>query len=237
MTDGTESSGSRSSSASTSRAACTWPSSSIRRSRCPPTRPRDLELALTVLRKRIDEFGVAEPLIQQVGDGPDRGGAARASTTRRAPRRSCSGARFSSSRSPTRPARWRRRCRPWTARSRELGISAGPGSQPSASSAVQQLLGGEHRGGGRFPAPVVGGVLSGLIQPSTIAGGGGARGVHDARDRLSPGGFADPAARNRSADSPGLEIKCASAADQRGRGVVSVPVRRRRSADHHRAAA
>jgi preprotein translocase subunit SecD len=31
-------------------------------------RKRDLQLALTVLRKRIDEFGVAEPLIQQVGD-------------------------------------------------------------------------------------------------------------------------------------------------------------------------
>ncbi|HSB54833.1 MAG TPA: protein translocase subunit SecD, partial [Gemmatimonadales bacterium] len=31
-------------------------------------RARDIELALTVLRKRIDEFGVAERLIQQVGD-------------------------------------------------------------------------------------------------------------------------------------------------------------------------
>ncbi len=29
---------------------------------------RDLELALTVLRKRIDEFGVTEPVIQKVGD-------------------------------------------------------------------------------------------------------------------------------------------------------------------------
>jgi preprotein translocase subunit SecD len=29
---------------------------------------KDLDLALTVLRKRIDEFGVAEPLIQRVGD-------------------------------------------------------------------------------------------------------------------------------------------------------------------------
>jgi preprotein translocase subunit SecD len=29
---------------------------------------RDLELALTVLRKRIDEFGVEEPLVQKVGD-------------------------------------------------------------------------------------------------------------------------------------------------------------------------
>src|SRR5882724_1148938 len=29
---------------------------------------RDIELALTVLRKRIDEFGVTEPLVQKVGD-------------------------------------------------------------------------------------------------------------------------------------------------------------------------
>ncbi|HET7024533.1 MAG TPA: protein translocase subunit SecD [Gemmatimonadales bacterium] len=29
---------------------------------------RDIDLALTVLRKRIDEFGVAEPVIQKVGD-------------------------------------------------------------------------------------------------------------------------------------------------------------------------
>ena len=28
----------------------------------------DIDLALTVLRKRIDEFGVAEPLVQQVGN-------------------------------------------------------------------------------------------------------------------------------------------------------------------------
>ena len=31
-------------------------------------RARDIDLALTVLRKRIDEFGVTEPLIQKVGD-------------------------------------------------------------------------------------------------------------------------------------------------------------------------
>jgi preprotein translocase subunit SecD len=30
---------------------------------------KDLELALTVLRKRIDEFGVEEPVVQKVGDG------------------------------------------------------------------------------------------------------------------------------------------------------------------------
>ena len=29
---------------------------------------RDIDLALTVLRKRIDEFGVSEPVIQKVGD-------------------------------------------------------------------------------------------------------------------------------------------------------------------------
>ncbi|HJS46743.1 MAG TPA: hypothetical protein VJ773_02020, partial [Gemmatimonadales bacterium] len=31
-------------------------------------RARDIDLALTVLRKRIDEFGVTEPLIQKAGD-------------------------------------------------------------------------------------------------------------------------------------------------------------------------
>ena len=36
---------------------------------------RDLDLALTVLRKRIDEFGVSEPVIQKVGDERHRGGA------------------------------------------------------------------------------------------------------------------------------------------------------------------
>src|SRR3954469_21493554 len=30
---------------------------------------KDLDLALTVMRKRIDEFGVVEPLVQKVGDG------------------------------------------------------------------------------------------------------------------------------------------------------------------------
>src|SRR5918992_6041898 len=30
---------------------------------------RDIDLALTVLRKRIDEFGVEEPLVQKVGQG------------------------------------------------------------------------------------------------------------------------------------------------------------------------
>src|ERR671915_860954 len=29
---------------------------------------RDLDLALTVLRKRVDEFGVSEPVVQQVGE-------------------------------------------------------------------------------------------------------------------------------------------------------------------------
>ena len=35
---------------------------------------RDLQLALTILRKRIDEFGVSEPVVQQSGD--DRPGTA-----------------------------------------------------------------------------------------------------------------------------------------------------------------
>src|SRR4026208_1809539 len=35
---------------------------------CSADPKKDLDLALTVLRKRIDEFGVEEPLVQKVGD-------------------------------------------------------------------------------------------------------------------------------------------------------------------------
>lgn len=38
------------------------------RDRVSSDRERDLDLALTVLRKRIDQFGVAEPIVQKVGD-------------------------------------------------------------------------------------------------------------------------------------------------------------------------
>ena len=60
--------GCRSSAGSTSRAACTSRSSWTSRSRSRPIPKKDLDLALTVLRKRIDEFGVEEPLVQKAGD-------------------------------------------------------------------------------------------------------------------------------------------------------------------------
>ena len=103
---------------------------------------RDLDLALTVLRKRIDEFGVERAPDPEGGRRPDRGRAARHHRARRAPRRSSSGARSSSSGSPTRPARSRRRCPRWT------GCSAGWACKGDAArrgkpSAVEQLLGGD----------------------------------------------------------------------------------------------
>ena len=83
---------------------------------------RDLDLALTVLRKRIDEFGVAEPVIQKVGERADRRRARRHRPIRPGPRPSCSAAPSWSSGSPTRPGRWRRRFPRWTGRSGSLGV-------------------------------------------------------------------------------------------------------------------
>ena len=152
---------------------------------------RDLQLALTVLRKRIDEFGVAEPLIQQVGDerivvelaGIDDPVRAKAIVQRSA---------FLEFKI-TNETRALEKALPAMDRVlRGLGIKAeGAPTQPSA---VQQLLGGDTAkvrqgtadSAGRKDtattarrndttsnadtAAVVGGVLSSLIQPSGTAG-------------------------------------------------------------------
>ena len=68
MRDTVDQAGARSSAGSISRAACTWGSSWTSPSGCRPIPAKDIDLALTVLRKRIDEFGVTEPLIQKQGD-------------------------------------------------------------------------------------------------------------------------------------------------------------------------
>ena len=103
---------------------------------------RDLDLALTVLRKRIDEFGVAEPVIQKVGERADRGRARRH-------RRSGAGqGHRAAQRLPRVPdhrqdrALWRRRFPRWTACSGSLGV-ARRRSRRRKPSAVEQLLGGD----------------------------------------------------------------------------------------------
>jgi preprotein translocase subunit SecD len=151
---------------------------------------RDLQLALTVLRKRIDEFGVTEPLIQQVGD--DR------IVVELAGIRDPARAKAIVQRSAflefkiTNETRALEKALPAMDRVlRSMGIRAeGAPAQPSA---VQQLLGGDTAKARQGTADtagrkdtaatarrkdttsadtsaVVGGVLSSLIQPSGTAG-------------------------------------------------------------------
>jgi len=131
---------------------------------------RDLDLALTVLRKRIDEFGVAEPLIQKVGDerivvelpgirDPER---AKAIVQRTA------ALEF---RITDETGALEKALPAMDRVLRQKGITAGPG-QPAPSSAVQELLGGDSAAQGADSAgeELVGGVLSSLIRPGSEAG-------------------------------------------------------------------
>ena len=139
---------------------------------------RDLQLALTVLRKRIDEFGVTEPLIQPAGDDriivelagitdPVR---AKAIVQRNA---------FLEFRITDETQALDKALPAMDRTLRSLGIAAAP-TRPTA---VQQLLGGDTARAGvadsatrdsaaRDTTPVVGGVLSGLIQPAPVAAPG-----------------------------------------------------------------
>jgi preprotein translocase subunit SecD len=144
---------------------------------------RDLELALTVLRKRIDEFGVTEPLIQKVGNerivvelagikDPPR---AKAIVQRSA---------FLEFKITNETGALEKAIPAMDRTLRNLGIKGE--AQAERPSAVQQLLGGDTTragskdsvskdGAAKDTGAVVGGVLSGLIQPS---GAGGAPGEY-----------------------------------------------------------
>jgi preprotein translocase subunit SecD len=150
---------------------------------------RDLDLALTVLRKRIDEFGVSEPVVQKVGDerivvelpGIDDPARAKAIVQRSA---------FLEFRITDETNALEKAIPGMDRVLRGLGVRGeSPTTRPSA---VEQLLGGDtaskrdtaakkDSGAAKAPAakdsapadtaPVSGGVLAGLIQPS--GGGGG----------------------------------------------------------------
>jgi preprotein translocase subunit SecD len=147
---------------------------------------RDLQLALTVLRKRIDEFGVTEPLIQQVGN--DRIVVELAGITEPARAKAIVQRSAFLEFKITDETRALEKALPAMDRAlKNLGIKAeGAPTQPSA---VQELLGGDTAkrtatdSAARTPAParkdstadttaVIGGVLSGLIQPSSATGAG-----------------------------------------------------------------
>ncbi len=143
---------------------------------------RDLQLALTVLRKRIDEFGVTEPLVQQVGDDRivvELAGIKDPARAKAIVQRSA----FLEFKI-TDETRALEKALPAMDRTlRGLGIK-GEGAPPTQPSAVQQLLGGDSaKAGAKDSATagdstvadttaVMGGVLSGLIQPSSATGAG-----------------------------------------------------------------
>jgi preprotein translocase subunit SecD len=155
---------------------------------------RDLDLALTVLRKRIDEFGVTEPLIQKVGDDRivvELAGITEPARAKAIVQRSA----FLEFRITDETQALEKALPAMDRTLRNLGIKGE--AAPAGPSAVQKLLGGDTakadkdtaKAGARDSAKagakrsearkdsatvdtgaVVGGVLSGLVQPSGAAG-------------------------------------------------------------------
>src|SRR3954468_24748031 len=132
----------------------------------------DLDLALTVLRKRIDEFGVEEPVVQKIGDDRivvELAGITDPARAKAIVQRSA----FLEFKITDKTGALEKALPAMDRTLRGLGVKGEKAAeQPSA---VQQLLGGDtaHTRGkdstAKDTAAVNGGVLSGLIQPS--AGG------------------------------------------------------------------
>ncbi|HYF38877.1 MAG TPA: protein translocase subunit SecD, partial [Gemmatimonadales bacterium] len=133
---------------------------------------RDLDLALTVLRKRIDEFGVTEPVIQKVGDERivvELAGITDPARAKAIVQRSA----FLEFKITDETAALEKAIPAMDRTLRSLGVKGD--AQADQPSAVQQLLGGDTARAGakdsaaKDTAAVRGGVLAGLIQPA--AGG------------------------------------------------------------------
>jgi preprotein translocase subunit SecD len=162
---------------------------------------RDIDLALTVLRKRIDEFGVTEPLIQKVGDQRivvELAGITEPARAKAIVQRSA----FLEFRITDKTSALEKALPAMDRVLRSMGIKGDTAKRPSA---VEQLLGGDTANQAKpdsasakkdtaakpakaakkdtaakptkadstakDTAPVAGGVLSGLIQPAGAAAG------------------------------------------------------------------
>jgi preprotein translocase subunit SecD len=154
---------------------------------------KDLDLALTVLRKRIDEFGVEEPVVQKAGDsrivvelaGITDPGRAKAIVQRSA---------FLEFRITDKTGALEKALPAMDRTLRGLGVKGDTGTGAGKPSAVEQLLGGDSAKPAAPPGksaktgadsaaavdtgPAVGGVLAGLIQPAGSAEGGGIPGEY-----------------------------------------------------------
>ncbi len=133
---------------------------------------KDLELALTVLRKRYDEFGVLEPLIQKVGNDrivvelPGLKDPARAKAL-------VQRAAFLEFRITDKTQALDKAIPSMDRALRDLGVMAASiGVQAAKPSAVQELLGGDSttKAAAEDTAAVKGGVLASVIEPAGVAG-------------------------------------------------------------------
>jgi preprotein translocase subunit SecD len=133
---------------------------------------RDIDLALTVLRKRIDEFGVSEPLIQKQGDerivvelaGIKDPGRAQAIVQKSA---------FLEFRITDRTEGLDKALPAMDRALQRLGVKAATGTPAATPSAVTELLQGDSArpdSAAADSAPVLGGALSSLIQTAATAG-------------------------------------------------------------------
>lgn len=134
---------------------------------------KDIDLALTVLRKRIDEFGVSEPLIQKAGDqrivvelaGLDDPARAKAIVQKNA---------FLEFKFTDKTQALERSLPAMDRALRQLGIGVATGPGAGKPSAVQQILGSDTskkaKGDSSAAAADSGGVLSGLIFPGAMPG-------------------------------------------------------------------
>jgi preprotein translocase subunit SecD len=139
----------------------------------------DIERALQVLRKRVDEFGVEEHIIQKSGDdrivvelaGLDDPARAKAVVQRSA---------FLEFQITDKAGAFERALPSMDRALRQLGVSAGP--ETRRPSAVEELLGGDTTraraatDSAAADSVVTGGALSSLIQSAGVAGDGGVPG-------------------------------------------------------------
>src|ERR1041385_8013739 len=128
----------------------------------------DIERAVTVLRKRIDEFGVTEPLIQQ--SGSDRivvelAGITDPARAKQIVQRSA----FLEFRITDKTQALEKALPAMDRALRNLGVGPAAGA-PAKPSAVEQLLSGDSSKARADTAEPAGGVLAGLIQPASVAG-------------------------------------------------------------------
>ncbi|HUG26746.1 MAG TPA: protein translocase subunit SecD [Gemmatimonadales bacterium] len=130
----------------------------------------DIELALTILRKRIDEFGVSEPLVQKQGAERivvELPGITEPARAIEVVQRSA----FLEFKITDKTGALERALPAMDRELARLGITATAGSTTGPSSAVQQLLGTDSTAAEADSLPMTGGTLAGLIQPGSLAGG------------------------------------------------------------------